>query len=49
MLAVMVGKPSEPQLYFESLGIYRLGLYVSRDYAERHGLPEHVDQLLRID
>ena len=24
-VAVMVGKPTEPRLYFESLGIYRLG------------------------
>ena len=46
-VAVMVGKPTEPQLYFESLGIYRLGLYASRDYSERHGLPGRVDQLPR--
>ena len=44
-VAVMVGKPSEPQLYFESLGTYRLGLYASRDYAAQHRLPEHVDEL----
>lgn len=44
-VAVMVGKPSEPQLYFESLGTYRLGLYASRDYAAQHSLPEHVDEL----
>ena len=48
-VAVMVGKPSEPQLYFESLGTYRLGLYASRDYAEQHSLPEHVDELPGID
>jgi DNA-binding transcriptional LysR family regulator len=44
-VAVMVGKPSEPQLNFESLGTYRLGLYVSRDYASQHSLPEHFDEL----
>ena len=44
-VAVMVGKPSEPQLNFESLGTYRLGLYASRDYAAQHSLPEHFDEL----
>ena len=44
-IAVMVGKPSESQLYFESLGTYQLGLYASRDYAARHNLPKDVDEL----
>ena len=44
-VAVMVGKPSEPQFHFESLGTYRLGVYASRYYAEHHSLPEHVEEL----
>ncbi|MBU24550.1 MAG: LysR family transcriptional regulator [Gammaproteobacteria bacterium] len=44
-VAVMVGKPSEPQLHFESLGTYRLGLYASRDYAARNRLPGCIDEL----
>ena len=44
-VAVMVGKPSEKKLNFESLGRYRLGLYAARDYLHLHDMPISVDDL----
>ena len=44
-LAVMVGRPTEACLRFESLGTYALGLYASATYIESHGHPRSPDEL----
>lgn len=44
-LAVMVGRPEETRLQFESLGTYGLGLYASDDYFQRFGVPRSIDEL----
>ena len=38
-LAVMVGRPKESHLRFESLGTYALGLYASPTYLKSYGQP----------
>ena len=43
--AVMVGRPKESCLRFESLGTYALGLYASATYLESHGQPSSPDEL----
>ncbi len=44
-LAVMVGKPSEPNLSYVKLGSYYLGVYASVEYIQRYGVPETVEDL----
>ena len=44
-LAVMVGRPKESCLRFESLGTYTLGLYASATYLEAYGQPRSSDEL----
>lgn len=44
-LAVMVGKPTEPELAHEHVGDYELGVYATADYLDAHGTPTHVEEL----
>ena len=44
-IAVMVGRPEESRLQFESLGTYGLGLYASDEYCQRYGVPGSIDAL----
>ena len=44
-IAVMVGRPEESRLQFESLGTYGLGLYASDEYCKRYGVPGSIDEL----
>jgi len=44
-IAVMVGRPEQGRLVASKLTDYTLSLYASRDYADRHGLPETTDGL----
>lgn len=44
-IAVMVGRPEQGRLVAQKLTDYTLGLYASREYARRHGLPETTDDL----
>lgn len=44
-IAVMVGKPTEPNLDSICLGSYSLGLYASRQYLDQFGVPETIEDL----
>lgn len=44
-IAVMVGKPTEPNLDSICLGSYSLGLYASRQYLDQFGMPEAIEDL----
>jgi DNA-binding transcriptional LysR family regulator len=44
-LAIMVGKPTEPELAYEHLAEYELGVYATADYLHAHGTPTHVEAL----
>jgi len=44
-IAVMVGRPEQGRLVAQKLTDYTLGLYASRSYAEKNGLPESADDL----
>lgn len=44
-IAVMVGRPDETRLQFESIGTYGLGLYASEIYFNRFGVPGSIDEL----
>lgn len=42
---VVVGRPSAPHSQVRKLGTYALQLYVSREYAEEHGVPHYIEDL----
>jgi DNA-binding transcriptional LysR family regulator len=44
-IAVMVGKPTEPNLDSICLGSYSLGLYASRPYLDKFGVPKDIEGL----
>ncbi|ALM51511.1 LysR family transcriptional regulator [Halomonas huangheensis] len=44
-LAITIERPSNPSLVTSHLCDYRLRLYASRPYAERHGLPQQLGEL----
>jgi DNA-binding transcriptional LysR family regulator len=46
-IAITVERPGEGRLVAAKLVDYSLGLYASRDYAERHGLPQNPAELGR--
>ena len=45
-IAVMVGRPTDRHLLYESLGHYQLGVYASEDYLARYGEPQTIDELI---
>lgn len=44
-IAIMVGRPEQGRLIAQKLTDYTLGLYASRSYAEKNGLPDAADEL----
>ena len=46
-IAITVDRPTEGRLVAAKLTDYSLGLYASRAYAERHGLPRNAGDLAR--
>jgi DNA-binding transcriptional LysR family regulator len=44
-IAVRMVEPSQDALLVRHIGIIPLGFYAHRSYVERHGTPEHIDDL----